>query len=79
MGAVQRYDIVWVKSLISTPFFHIDQQEYWIESDEEIESDLCTSSLPPQDVPLETPDSGNQQSSITVRWIVFFSVKVFYY
>ena len=51
--------------------YHVDQLEYWIENDEEIENDLDTFSLPPQDIPLETPETSDKQSTIIVRWIVF--------
>ena len=51
-------------------YIHIDQPEYWIESDEEIEHDLEASSMPPHDIPLDTPETTDQQSNIIVQWIV---------
>ena len=51
-------------------YIHIDQPEYWIESDDEIELDLEASSIPPHDIPLDTPETTDQQSNIIVQWIV---------
>lgn len=49
-------------------FFIIDEAEYWIETDQDIEHDLGASSLPPQDIPIDSPESSDQQANI-VWWI----------
>ena len=52
-------------------FFHpVDETEYRIESDQEIEYDLGASSMPPQDIPIDSPETSDQQANIIVRWIV---------
>ena len=51
-------------------YIHIDQPEYWIESDDEIEHDLEASSMPPHAIPLDTSETTDQQSNMIVQWIV---------
>ena len=48
----------------------VDPLEYWIETDEDIDTDICGSTLSPQDFPLDTSNTVDHEYTIIVRWIV---------